>query len=181
MPCSGAVCTAVRGEMLSSQSRPFSGTLYKGRRTRFLFTRQLVDESSKRYMFTDAAASTAAREGAAPGSRGEDTLHRDGDQSDWQDQQQEQEQQQEEHRGEPGPRWEGLDEERRQQEREEQNAQLARDRLEQQERDVRLDALRNLSPEEYLDQTGVSVVMQEALGLLAELRPCTPLQTFSDM
>lgn len=59
--------------------------------------------------------------------------------------------------------------------------QLERERLEEEEREERLLALRNLPPEEYLQQTGVSVAMDEALGVVAALRPANPLSLFSDM
>ena len=53
--------------------------------------------------------------------------------------------------------------------------------LEKQERELRLQTLRELTPEAYLDQTGVSSVLEEALGLVARLRPQDPLNLLSDM
>lgn len=59
--------------------------------------------------------------------------------------------------------------------------ELERERFEEEEREARLQALRALTPEEYLQQTGVSSAMEEALGLVAGLRPYDPLSLFSDM
>lgn len=52
---------------------------------------------------------------------------------------------------------------------------------EEEEREARLLSLRNLTPEEYLQQTGVSNAMEDALGLVVGLRPYNPLVLFSDM
>eukprot|EP00903_Cladosiphon_okamuranus_P012853 g12010.t1 len=59
--------------------------------------------------------------------------------------------------------------------------ELERERFEEEEREARLRALRALTPEEYLQQTGVSSAMEKALGLLAGLRPFNPLSLFSDI
>jgi len=58
---------------------------------------------------------------------------------------------------------------------------LEQERLEEEERQSRLLALRNLTPEEYLQQTGVSAAMEEALGFVARLRPSDPLSMLSEM
>lgn len=50
-----------------------------------------------------------------------------------------------------------------------------------QDRVARSKALRSMSPEEYLLQTGVSAVMENALGLAAGSRPADPLGMFADM
>lgn len=59
--------------------------------------------------------------------------------------------------------------------------ELEQERFEEEEREARLRALRLLTPEEYLRQTGVSGAMEEALGAVASLRPFDPVNLFSDM
>lgn len=72
-------------------------------------------------------------------------------------------------------------EQQEQQQREIENAQLEQENIKEQERKERLLVLQNLSPEEYLGQTGVANAMEEALGLVVGLRPYNPLKLFSDM
>ena len=45
----------------------------------------------------------------------------------------------------------------------------------------RMRMLRLLTPEEYLQQTGASRAIEEALGLVASLRPQNPLDLFAAM
>ncbi|CAM9939354.1 unnamed protein product [Ectocarpus sp. 4 AP-2014] len=102
----------------------------------------------------------------------------DKEQQEQEEEQEEQEQEQEQEQEEEG------EEQQRQQLQvlvTETVQQLERERLEEEEREERLLALRNLSPEDYLQQTGVSGAMGEALGVVAALRPANPLCLFSDI
>lgn len=66
-----------------------------------------------------------------------------------------------------------------QQEREYANAE--QNQLEEKDSHSHTNTTKNLTPEEYLQHTGVSSAIEKALGLVATLRPFDPLHLFATM
>lgn len=96
------------------------------------------------------------------------------------EQQQQQQGQEEQHREQRDSNHEHKEQQQQQQQQQAEPTAAAA-HLEKQERELRLRALHDLTPEAYLDQTGVSSVLEGALALVARLRPQDPLNLLSDM